>query len=99
MRSRRRPSPTRDRLDPAATRIQDLELRVRILEAKVRELRAELKVASVKGEARTAAARTVSAARPRPRCPGCTLELPPGRKREDCVWCGFRFDAVGCRTL
>jgi len=53
----------------------------------------------VKGEARTAAARTVSAARPRPRCPGCTLELPPGRKREDCVWCGFRFDAVGGRTL
>jgi outer membrane murein-binding lipoprotein Lpp len=99
MRSRRRPLPTRDRLDPESTRVQDLELRVRILEAKVRELRAELKIASVKGESRTAAARTVAATRSRPRCPGCTLELPPGRKREDCVWCGFRFDAVGGRTL
>ena len=98
MRSRRRSSPPRVQLDPAQARIQDLELRVRILEAKVRDLRAALKVADVKGEARTAAAQS-PVARRRPRCPGCTLELPPGKKREDCVWCGFRFDAVGGRTL
>lgn len=99
MRSRRRPSPARIQVDPAQARIQDLELRVRILEAKVRELRAALKVTEVKGAARTAPAKLPNATRRRPRCPGCTLELPPGRKREDCVWCGFRFDAVGGRTL
>ena len=36
--------------------------------------------------------------RSRPRCPGCMLELPQGRKGQSCVWCGFRFDAVTRRS-
>lgn len=36
----------------------------------------------------------IRAERQRPRCPGCLLELPKGRKGETCTWCGFVFAAV-----
>ncbi len=74
-----------------------LEDRVRLLEAKLRDLNAlgrqadEAAKAALKGPR---AART----RPRPRCPGCTLEVPKGRRGETCVWCGFMFSAVGGRS-
>ena len=27
-------------------------------------------------------------------CPGCHLELPARSRSPECVWCGFRLDAV-----
>lgn len=76
-------------------RIAALEDRIRILEARVRDV----SVANRK-EAAAVAARKPKAARerPRPRCPGCTLELPKGRRGDCCVWCGFVFSAVGGRA-
>lgn len=75
---------------------RELYLRVIDLEARVRELEKRLK--STRAAAKTAAERKALAVekkhKPRPRCPGCTLELPPGRRGVSCVWCGFRFDAV-----
>lgn len=65
--------------------------KVRELDARVTRLEARLRVALPlvrKGL-------PVASGRPRPRCPGCTLELPKGRRRDVCVWCGFCFDAVG----
>jgi len=68
-------------------RLEDLELRVKLLEARVRSTLS-------KASAREAGDEDVSS-RPRPRCPGCTLELPKGKRGDSCVWCGFQFDAVG----
>ncbi|MCA2977935.1 MAG: hypothetical protein INH41_27910 [Myxococcaceae bacterium] len=73
-------------------RIADLELRMRHLEARVRREAAEARARGTTGGLR-AAARVVRPERPRPRCPGCTLELPKGPRGVECVWCGFRFDA------
>ncbi len=73
-------------------RVEDLELRVRLLEARVRATAVQ-----ARREAPETLGRKARPERPhrrRPRCPGCTLELPPGRRGENCVWCGFRFDAV-----
>jgi hypothetical protein len=93
----RRPPPSDAELHARlAARIEALEDRVRQLEVRVsgtavaRRVRAQGLV-----RRKTAAPRTAS--RPQPRCPGCTLELPPGRKGEACVWCGFQFDAVRSR--
>lgn len=66
-------------------RILDLELRLKLLEAKVRS------VAQAAPEGRKAAGRPK---KERPRCPGCLLELPPGRRGDSCVWCGFYFEAI-----
>ncbi|WP_223632195.1 hypothetical protein [Corallococcus sp. EGB] len=77
-----------------SARITALEDRVRRLEARL-ALEAR-KPAPVRTRA-TVSAATVRAARPRPRCPGCTLELPRGRRGESCVWCGFMFAAVSRR--
>ena len=81
-----------------SARVADLEIRVRLLEAKVRELTAhqrQAEAAKPPSKVPTRAART----RARPRCPGCLLELPKGRRGETCVWCGFMFSAVGGRTF
>lgn len=67
-------------------RISDLERRLMLLEARVRRTSVELESKK--------AGKPVRAERPRPRCPGCLLELPKGRRGETCVWCGFVFDAV-----
>jgi hypothetical protein len=99
MRSRPRSLPLADRLDPLSARIADLELRVRVLEAKVRELRSEAKKDQATAIERTSASRGTRRTRSRPRCPGCTLEQPPGRRGESCVWCGFVFSAVSGRTF
>ncbi|WNG37062.1 hypothetical protein F0U61_27835 [Archangium violaceum] len=81
-----------------------LSARIEALEDRVRRLEVLVRGAVVAGRTRssgtasgrvrrqTAAPRT--GGRARPRCPGCTLELPPGRRGEACVWCGFLFDAV-----
>ena len=69
-----------------AVRLSELEARLARLEARVRAFFAEDSTPRGKG-----------ALRPRrqgPVCPGCSLELPRGRKAETCVWCGFRFDAL-----
>lgn len=82
-----------------AARIEALEDRVRRLEAYVRRSTAEFRAApSVKKAVRRAEPRKAN--RPRPRCPGCRLELPSGPRGDSCVWCGFLFDAVrrGRRT-
>ena len=68
-------------------RLEDLELRVKLLEARVRSTLS--KAASKDGGDDEVSNRA------RPRCPGCTLELPKGKRGESCVWCGFQFDAVG----
>lgn len=83
-----------------AARIAELELRLKLLEARVRSLAAEenRRKSSEGQEAGGKQARPAAAVRERPRCPGCLLELPPGRRRDSCVWCGFRFEAVKARA-
>ncbi|SEK81547.1 MULTISPECIES: hypothetical protein [Stigmatella] len=78
-----------------SARIEALEDRVRQLELHVRRA-ASAAVRARSGKA-TASPREVSG-KPRPRCPGCTLELPRGRRGESCVWCGFHFAAVRRRA-
>jgi hypothetical protein len=73
-------------------RIADLELRMRLLEARVRREAAEARSRGRLDDL-AASSKAVRPQRPRPRCPGCTLELPKGPRGEECVWCGFRFDA------
>jgi hypothetical protein len=72
-------------------RIEELELRMKLLEARVRAGFAQARV-PLREAAR--ASRVARRQRPRRRCPGCLLELPPGRAGDSCVWCGFRFEAV-----
>ena len=72
-------------------RIEDLELRLKLLEARVR---AGLPQARAPQREAARLSRVARRSRPRPRCPGCLLELPPGRRGDACVWCGFRFEAV-----
>ncbi|MCP3142164.1 hypothetical protein [Pyxidicoccus xibeiensis] len=86
-----------------------LSARIAVLEDRVRRLEARLRVSATSQTpaVRTSAVRTsprradepsrAPAARARPRCPGCTLELPRGRRGESCVWCGFEFSAVSRR--
>jgi len=77
--------------DPARlrARIEELELRVKLLEARVRTglVQGRRPIDEVR-------VRSAQARRSRPRCPGCHLELPAGRRSESCVWCGFQLDAV-----
>jgi hypothetical protein len=87
--ARRQPSATEARL---SARIEALEARVRQLE---RQLRGAATPAHTpvptKGEGPPGPRKQ---GRARPRCPGCMLEVPRGRRRETCVWCGFHFAAV-----
>lgn len=75
-----------------AAQVAVLEQRVALLEARVRNLSAQ----AIRGASQAAVRQRREARRVRswPRCPGCLLELPPGRRVDSCVWCGFRFDAV-----
>jgi len=86
-----RPDPCEERL---SARIADLELRIRLLEARVRASAAE----EARRKALEAGGKPPPPPRPRPRCPGCLLELPSGRRGEACVWCGFRFEALKARA-
>jgi hypothetical protein len=76
--------------DRLAVRVAELELRIRMLEARIREVAPTPKKGKAKAQ---------RLGRPRPRCPGCLLELPKGRRGESCVWCGFFFDAVEKRAF
>jgi hypothetical protein len=69
------------------SRLEELELRLKLLEARVRKVTAPQK-------AKTAPQRRRPESGKGHRCPGCTLELPQGKRGEVCVWCGFRFDGV-----
>lgn len=63
-----------------------LEKRVRQLEKRLQALEKRQPVPRVKlSEPRKRSALV---------CPGCQLDLPHGHKRVECVWCGFRLDAV-----
>jgi len=72
------------------TRLEELELRLKLLEARVRTA-AQPKAKQGKAGAKATKPPANAGAH---RCPGCTLELPKGRRGESCVWCGFRFDGV-----
>ena len=101
MRSRRAAPPTDDdRWAKVTAHVAALEDRIRLLEAKILDLSAAAR--KQEGADATAAARTTrraARARPRPRCPGCTLELPKGRTGDYCVWCGFMLTAVAGRNF
>jgi hypothetical protein len=75
-------------------RIEDLELRIKLLEARVRHLTAEKRRVDGAAAEVAKASKQARRSRPRLRCPGCMLELPPRRRADTCVWCGFRLDAV-----
>jgi hypothetical protein len=92
MRTPKKPRSGDDRAALLA-RIEDLELRMKLLEARVRNAALSAR-RPTPAELRAIKSREARRSRQRPRCPGCTLELPPGRKGESCVWCGFQFDAV-----
>ncbi|PTL81050.1 hypothetical protein DAT35_26905 [Vitiosangium sp. GDMCC 1.1324] len=79
-----------------SARIEALEDRVRRLEVLVRgaAVAGRTRTSGTSGRVRRPSAAARAGSRARPRCPGCTLELPRGRRGEACVWCGFQFDAV-----
>jgi hypothetical protein len=58
-------------------RIADLELRMKLLEARVRRESAEAKSRG-RLDALRPAGKVVRTPKERPRCPGCTLEIPRG---------------------
>jgi hypothetical protein len=70
---------------------------VRRLEQHVRRAASTLRTRAT-SSAKAAQVRKGPQERARPRCPGCTLELPRGRRKETCVWCGFHFSAVRRRA-
>ena len=73
--------------EPLAERIADLELRIKLVEGRLRQLAsAQRSEGSPVEPARKG--------RPRARCPGCHLEIPVGRRGDNCIWCGFYFSAV-----
>jgi hypothetical protein len=94
------PSPARRQPSDAeiharlSARIEALEDRVRRLEQHVRRTAATLRTRATT----SAKASQARQGQVRPRCPGCTLELPRGRRKETCVWCGFHFAAVRRRA-
>lgn len=75
-------------------RIAELEWRIKLLEARVRNVSADVRKQSGPPGPTESLAKARRRVRERPRCLGCLLELPPGRRGESCVWCGFIFDAV-----
>jgi hypothetical protein len=97
MRPRKGQLSTQDRFAQLETKILGLEDRLRLLESRLRALTAQGRRADEQALAKKAP--RAARARPRPRCPGCTLELPKGRRGDFCVWCGFMFSAVGGRAL
>ena len=95
MPSRRRQRPDVDIQQRLTARIVELEERLVLLEARVRRVATQAEAARPAAGRRPKLTRT---GRPRPRCPGCRLELPKGRRGESCVWCGFYFEASTSRA-
>jgi hypothetical protein len=85
-----RQASSKSRTERLYARIEDLELRLKLLEARMRAV-----TAWQKDQPKLTKTKRTRPGKPRPRCPGCVLELPPGRRGDSCVWCGFRFDALG----
>lgn len=83
----------RDEWGAVLGRLDDLELRVKLMEARLRHFEPAARRADAPREVKGRPAKP-RRARARPRCPGCTLELPLGSRGETCVWCGFHFDAL-----
>jgi len=88
---KRREAPIEDGRERLQARIAELEQRLQLLEARVRRVAVTSEEKGDKSDGRTP--------RPRPRCPGCRLELPKGRRGECCVWCGFYFEAAPRRAM
>lgn len=106
--ARRRPPTDADLHARLSARIEALEDRVRRLEVLVRGAAAAARSRGAGSASGKTAGKAVARVRrepsaprvkgrARPRCPGCTLELPSGPRGESCVWCGFQFDAVRLR--
>jgi len=78
-----------------ARRIEDSALLDRIaeLEDRLRTLERQLGQRPARRRA-SRGAQPPSPATAAHRCPGCLLELPPGPRGTECVWCGFVFAAV-----
>jgi hypothetical protein len=89
MAARRYPKTESGEMTRLAARVAEVEQRLRLLEARVRQVAPVPKRPKAKPRA----------VPPRPRCPGCLLELPKGRRGDSCVWCGFSFDAVEKQAL
>ena|SRR5215472_9240204 len=90
-----RTSPELGAYEKLAAQVAELEQRIKLLEARVRLVAAREEAweeSHVLGKSRK-----IQRIKPRPRCPGCLLELPPGRRGDTCVWCGFSFEAVPAR--
>lgn len=85
--------PARRKKDGSAPAVPPLRLLLRIdeLEARLARVEARLRALGDTGGGKKKPLRPRS---PGPLCPGCSLEIPRGRRRENCVWCGFRFDAL-----
>jgi hypothetical protein len=87
MRSNRARRPPKTEPDlRLSERVVELEERLRLLEAYVRR--------TVGARERPRPDTSKRASKPRARCPGCMLELPAGKRKDRCVWCGFCFDAL-----
>ncbi|HSP19695.1 MAG TPA: hypothetical protein VLQ79_09280, partial [Myxococcaceae bacterium] len=71
-------------------RIAELEDRLRTLERQLAQRPARRRVP--RGGLVASPASTAD------RCPGCLLEVPPGPRGAECVWCGFVFAAVRSRA-
>lgn len=82
-----------------AAQVAELEHRMKLLEARLRNAVADGLLANASRAVTPGRTRVAKRARPRARdrCPGCLLELPPGRHGTNCVWCGFSFEAVPAR--
>lgn len=89
---KRSPSTPEEGRERLYARIAELEQRIQLLEARVRRV-AHQADEKAGGKAPT------RPPKPRPRCPGCLLELPKGRRGECCVWCGFYFEALDRRAM
>jgi hypothetical protein len=87
----RKAGPSRELVGRLHHRVVQLEERLALVEAKVRRLGAQTEALARVAEPRMP---KIRAPRERPRCPGCRLELPKGRRGDSCVWCGFVFDAL-----
>ncbi|HEX9508356.1 MAG TPA: hypothetical protein VF947_08105 [Myxococcales bacterium] len=80
-----------------AAQVAELEHRMKLLEARLRNAVADGVLANASSAVSVGRNRGAKRARARARCPGCLLELPPGRHGTNCVWCGFSFEAVPAR--
>lgn len=74
----------RDELTELRVRLEDAEARATWLARRLAKAEKALKLPATPKKK----------GKPKLRCPGCFLELPPGRVGKNCRYCGFDFRAV-----